>query len=444
MAYFNHAYKKTFIATKATQTELSTPGTANGRAAVTDGVLTTTGVHVSNLKSTSLAEGYQLGVGTLGLFDAKTNLSVTGTEIAAGCCPFYLAGASIKLNDKQGPFHGGYQESNKSKVINPRYIRETYKVDSNAATPAVLELGGTDDNEEENAACLKEFLCGETYYLRVEVKGSPALRFANHNLYQTLQADGGCCADPSNPVPVDPVVIYLQWATQIAENPYLKDFVNPLLVVNSQSYAYNAELAVAAGLNPSNNLFVHAPTISSTAGIILMGAYVDTQFADCTFTPSDYYGLEPIQLFASEVDYNGDPCTFNGLCVVERCPGIQANGLGEQKVRELLLSESYLQNFMSDDLRIREITQGTRAYEVLSRTSLYSSFFILHSVPRFNNPSGVFDNDQYLLEIVGSDGTTAHLETEFNAIETAGCITCGGTTDYTVTGCTFTVPVMAP
>jgi hypothetical protein len=329
-------------------------------------------------------------------------------------------------------------------VINPRYIRETYKVNSNAATPAVLELGGTDDNEEGNPACIKEFLCGETYYLRVEVKGTSALRFANHDLYQTVDASGGCCADPSIPVAVDPTVIYLQWATRIAENPYLKDFVNPLLVVDGQSYAYNAELAVAAGLDPTANLYSNAPTTSSTAGIILIGAYVDTTFADCTFTPSDYYGLEPVQLYVSEVDYNGDPCTFEGLCVVERCPGIQANGLGEQKVRELLLSESYLQNFMSDDLRIREITQGTRAYEVLSRTSLYSSFFILHSVPRFNNPSGVFDNDQYLLEIVGNSGTTEYLEKEFDAIEAAGCITCGGTTDYTVTGCDFTVPVVEP
>jgi hypothetical protein len=150
--------------------------------------------------------------------------------------------------------------------------------------------------------------------------------------------------------------------------------------------------------------------------------------------------VEPVQLFASEVDLNGDPCTFEGVCVVERCAGVQANGLGETKVRDLILSESYLQNFMADDLRIREITQGTEAYKVLDRDALYGSFYILHSVPRFNNPSGVFDNDQYLLEVVGSTATLDHLEAEFDAIEKAGCITCGGTEDYSVTGCTVTVP----
>ena len=158
--------------------------------------------------------------------------------------------------------------------------------------------------------------------------------------------------------------------------------------------------------------------------MILMGAYVSTEFGDCTFQVSDYYAVEPIQIFASEVDLNGDPCTFGGMCVVESCPGVQANGTGEEKVREVILSESYLQNFMSSDLRIREITQGTAVLDVLSRTALYASFYILHSVPRFNNPSGTFDNDQYLLEIIGDTNTTAYLASEFTALEVAGCISC--------------------
>ena len=440
MAYFNHAYKKDFVATKASQAE-ATPGAPGGTAEVTDGVLTSVGIHTSSLKSISPAEGYQLGAGVVGLFDAKTNLSITSAEIAVSCCPFYLAGASIKLNDKQGPYHGGYQESHKSKLINPKYVRQTYKVEANAASAALLEIGGTAANVADNADCASEFLCGEAYYLRVEVKGTAALRFANHNLYQTVLADGGCCDDPAVPTPVDPSVIYLQWATAIAENPYMESFINPLLIVDGQAYAYDAEKAIAAGLDPATELYSDAPTTSTTAGLMLQGAYVDTKFGDCTFCPTDYYGVEPIQIFASQTDLNGDPCTYEGVCVIERCPGVQANGLGEEKVRSLIMSESYLQNFVASDLRIREITQGNRAYEVLDRNAFYSSFFILHSVPRFNNPSGVFDNDQYLLEIIGTDGTLTHLEAEFDAIETAGCITCGGTEDYTaVFACTETIP----
>ena len=174
-----------------------------------------------------------------------------------------------------------------------------------------------------------------------------------------------------------------------------------------------------------------------------MGAYVDTKFGDCTFQTSDFYGKEPVQLFASEVDLNGDPCTFGGVCVVETCPGIQANGLGEEKVRELILSESYLQNFMSSDLRIREITQGTRAYEVLSRTALYSSFFMLHSVPRYSNPSGTYDNDQYLLEIIGSEATTSFLEEAITGLNKVCGANCEIVEDYTaIASCEFELPVI--
>jgi hypothetical protein len=425
MAYFNHAFKKVFIATKPSQGQsggFDAEGAAGENAGVVDGVLVSTGVHVSKLKSTAASEGFQLGVGTLGIFDAKTDRSIDTTELENGCCPFYFAGASIKLNDKQGPQHGGYQESHKSKVINPKYVRKGWIAVANPATAAFVQVGATPDNLAD-ASCAKEFLCGETYYLRVEVKGTAALRFANHNLYQTLQADGGCCDDPSNPTPVaeNGLDVYKQWAVAIAENPYLKDFIRPILVVDGDSYAYDEASAVAAGLDPSK-VFSAVTTSATAVGLILQGAYVDTTFGDCTFQTSDYYGKEPIQIYASEVDYNGDPCTFDGICVVETCPGVQANGLGEEKVRELLLSESYLQNFMHSDLRIREITQGTRAYEVLDRQAQYDSVFLLHSVPRFSNPSGVFDNDQYLIEIIAPEGdASAVLDIVTKTLECAGC-----------------------
>lgn len=516
MAYFNHAFQKCFLATADTVAESGTPGQSGGQAGITNGILTTTGVHVSNLKSTSSAEGYQIGKGVLGIFDAKTHLSVEASDVGNDCCPFYIANASIKSNDMQGPFHGGYQESNKSKIINPKYIRKTYKVHSNAANAAFLQIGGTPDNfggqvtaldagslsagtgysdavdvpvtggtgmgltvditqtagvidtvaindpgygytagdtvtittgnadatidvdtvSAQGDGCDKEFLCGEQYYIRVEAKGADALRFANHNLYRDLMADGGCCADPATPVAVTDDVIYLQWATQIAEDNYLKDFIRPVLVVDGQSYAYDADAATALGLDPATELFSDAPAATMSAGIILIGAYQETKFGNCTFVPTDYYSVEPIQIQVSEVDLNGDPCTWGGVCVVTDCKGVQASGLGETVIRNVLLHESYLQNFMADDLRIREITQGTDIFDVVDRESLYSAFYILHSVPRYNNPTGVFDNDQYLLEIFGASAMADDLETFFDELGADGCTTCPATDDYTVTPCT--------
>jgi len=57
--------------------------------------------------------------------------------------------------------------------------------------------------------------------------------------------------------------------------------------------------------------------------------------------------------------------------------------------------------YTGQDLRIREITNGTDVYDAVDRTAFYTRYYIQHSVPRFNNPTGTFDNDQYLLEIVG-------------------------------------------
>ena len=107
------------------------------------------------------------------------------------------------------------------------------------------------------------------------------------------------------------------------------------------------------------------------AGMIFNGAYVDTKFGDCTFQLTDFYEVEPVKLYVSEVDLNGDPCTFDGICVVKECQSRQANGLGETMLRELTLSESYRQNFFATDLRIREITQGNQIVEAIDRNALY-------------------------------------------------------------------------
>lgn len=502
MSYFNHAFQKVFLGTGATRV---------GAPSITDPATSGGFVLTSGVASVTLG-GANLGPGYFGFFNKDSYASVNEGDLTPGeCCPLVLAAASLKANDMQGPFHGGYKESNKSKYINPRLISKLYVVDPCTPQQHIVHIGNTnytgtsvdgvssfdllslvggtgytdpgavgvattggtgsgllvdyvtdgagvitsitisdpgigytvgdtvtvtgggadatidvatvDASVVSDAACGIPFYCDETYYLRIDVKGTSALRFANHNLYRTLDASGGCCADPSVPVAVTSDVIYKQFVEQIATDPYLKDFILPILVVDGDSFAYDEASAAAAGL-AAGKIIANAPAATIAAGMILMGAYVSTEFGDCTFQVSDYYAVEPIQIFASEVDLNGDPCTFGGMCVVESCPGVQANGTGEEKVREVILSESYLQNFMSSDLRIREITQGTRVLDVLTRSALYSSFYILHSVPRFNNPSGTFDNDQYLLEVIGDTDTTAYLDDLFTALEQVGCISC--------------------
>ena len=439
MAYFNHAFTKMFLGTGET---ISSPFTTTG------GFVTAPGITTAQLS--------QVAPGYFGFFD-KNYESVSEGSLS-GCCPLILASSSLLAKDKIGPFHGGYKETNKSKVINPKYVQKAYKVTTcvpkqtvvSVGTTPQITAGGLDVNKFQGgtteAGCNFEFLCGETYYLRIDVKGSPALRALNHNAYQTLSAYTGCCAG-AVPTAVDSTLVMIEWAKALIINNYLKDFVLPV-VFDEAGVAWYAPGTTVDPLSGAAVLSTqwwtayvsggHTP--GATAGLRLFGAFVETKFGNCSFQVTDFFEKEPIKVYASMVDYTGDPCTFEGICVYNDCLGLQGMGFGEQVVRDLIKAESYLQNFFHSDIRVREITQGFDILNSVNRNALYTRYFLLHSVPRFNNPTGVFDNDRYMLEIivpeanplvpVGNAALDSFLTTWLNncvdcvALETQGCEYC--------------------
>jgi hypothetical protein len=390
MAYFNHAFQKSFYVDTLTN--------YSGQLG-TNGALT---------------------VGELAVFNAKTWAGITWANLDQNCCNIVIANGSLYQNDKIGKFHGGYLESNKSKEINAKYVSRLYQVTANAPQAMVVNVGSTPYTVDAGTAnCCKEFLCGETYNLRLDVKGSPALRLLDHNSYLTVDAYTGCCdPDAIAPAPVDPRKVMLSWAEQIVNSPLMNPFIFPVVTYSNNNgttwtlYYPNTfdvtTLPVIAGFTYANYEDWTEAAYANTmcAGLVLNGAYVDTKFLDCTFQISDFYEKEPVRIYASEVDLNGDPCLFTGICVVNECLGLQPNGLGETVAREMILSESYRQSFFATDLRIREITQGNQILDVIDRSALYDGVYLQHNVPRFNNPTGVFDNDQYLLAFYSLNGGT--------------------------------------
>lgn len=384
------------------------------------------------------------GAGTLGnfgLYDAKSfkNISSASGIIATEAGkPFIFASSSLTPStDKVGPFHGGYAESNKSKVINPKYISEAYVVAPKAPSQSVTYVGQTATTAAApyNCAC-PNFLCGETYYLRIDIKGSPALRFLNHNAYQVLSYYTGCCSS-TTPNEVDPAFVMIGWAQQIVgtqttpyddANPILSPFVLPVVQIQNPStgvWTYwsrnGGNVTINGSVITTADWDTYVTPVGVTAadvcaGLILAGAYVDTKFGDCSFEPTDFFEKSPIQIYASEVDESGDPCVFQGLCVKRGSGsandpgtsglgpvlGVQGEGFGETIVRDLILSERYRQNNWNDDPRIREITLGDAPLTAISRNASYFRYVIQHNVPRFNNPSSTFDNDQYTLHIITS------------------------------------------
>ena len=502
MAYFNHAFQKAFLGTGATRTGVAIDrlGTTPISTSTQFGYVTTDGVPTYGLNQLKSSAASEYANGYFGIFSPSTNLTITPSS----CCNVYLAGSAIYDNDKIGPLTGGYQETNKSKMINPKYVSRFYSVapcspqnnvihvgstywtagggvtsgsittagvgyapnsttavgvnttnvtgtgtglelaitiaggvptvteivnpgkgyvvgntvtiNSPSGTPgtlAVYTISAVTASHPQigcglETDCCKEFLCGETYYLRLDVKGSPALRFLNHNAYATVDAYTGCCApDAIAPTAVDSTEVMIKWANAIVNNPIIAPFIQPVVQAENGQLLYapgtSAAFLAANGATTWDLYPATAHVDGRCAGLILNGAYVDTRFGDCTFQVSDFYEKEPVKLYASEVDLNGDPCLFQTLCVVTECEGLQVQGLGETVLRELVLSESYRQNFLATDFRIREITQGNQIIGAIDRGALYYRYVLIHNVPRFNNPSGTFDNDQYALTIFSTD-----------------------------------------
>jgi hypothetical protein len=526
MAYFPHAFQKMLVSSSF----VTTAGTATSA----------------------------LTAGQLAVVDASTNNSlVLSGAISYQTSPLvYLAQGSFHTTDKLGPFHGGYKESVKSKGINPKYISAFYVSEPGIPVQDIVKVTAT-------TGC--NIACNSTYRLRLDIKGSPALRFLTHNAYFTLDAYSGCCDASNNNV--DPNVVLLGWADRLALYPTVKDFVqakvwNQVLVAGvaataTASGSNSLTLTERGGVQPNNrvvftpttatsatgstiagNLFtvgtatntlfsvgqvltgtnvaagttivsrvsggggtgstflvnisqtVASTTISSASPIIayvasnyipatgsgavslvyadtiqtpgigalslvtttagtavqiydsinsttyvpltgatapdtvnsfleIVGAYVDTTFGDCSFSPRDHVEYQPIEIYASITDTAGLPCTTSCFVPAEVQQAIQGRGYGETLIRELILAKRYQQEPWQQDPRLREVLDYNPFGEI-SRGSKYYTYHILHSVPRKSNPSGTMDNDQYLVKVVTSARSSAFETAISTLLTTAG------------------------
>ena len=392
--YFNHAFRKSFLPIPV----------ANA-------------IDLTQAGSTSA-----LQAGEIGVFDAKTFLDVHATPTAA---PFIIAQGSYFTSDKIGGnrFLGGYQESVKSKVINPKYITRLMTVDSASAANQIQDI------------CVCNLQCGKTYNLRLDLKGSPALRLLSHNIYRTLSAFTGCCTDDCTATCtgalVDPTIAVIKWAEYIVNDPILSQYLKLAVsdwgvggdqVVITQASTSAADIATFLGelalyepTNPWDPTAADAADLQSCLTVEV--AYLDTKFGSCTFTPTDFYELMPLFVLPSLTDETGDPCNVQCFEVTETQAPAQASGVGETVLRQMILDGRYLQNAYPDStrvdsLRMREI-EADPALATINRNGLYDQVQILHSVPRFNNPTGTFDNDQYLLVVHVPAGTDTSALTNY-------------------------------
>jgi hypothetical protein len=242
MAYFPHAFQKMLVA---------------------GSFQTTTGIASSALTA-----------GQVGVFSAATNLTVdaTLTTTAYQVNPLvYIAQGSYHTVDKLGPYHGGYKESVKSKGINPKYISAYYVTEPSNPVQDIVQIAST-------PGCA--VTCNTTYRLRLDLKGSPALRFLTHNAYFTLDAQTGCCDSSNNNV--DPNIVLLGWADRLALYPTVKDFV--------QGTVWN-QVLLSTGLGATATATAaNALTVSDRTGILAGNRVVFTPTTATSATGSTIAG----------------------------------------------------------------------------------------------------------------------------------------------------------
>ena len=372
MAYFNHSFCKSWLAVGAA------PADATATSAFT--------------------------AGQMALVDGTTYLVDTPADISAAGHHALLVGGNFHPADSIGnnPGHGGYQESIKSKGINFRYVSRLGVAEPVAPAQATAEIcvGST---------CAP---CGSNMFVRIDVKGSPALRFLNHNAYAIGDSSGDAAAN-GGPLPglccatgqeyLDPAMALAASMQMLLADPLIMPFVaeSPtagiVVTVAATPTTYTIAEILDGTYTPSTDPV--GDEVSACATVI--GAYVDTKFGDCSFDTRDHYNKEPVQIIASILDETGNPC--NDCGVLTTTPGQMPQTSGETVLRQLLLTERYMQNPFNqgnkDSSRIQEIEGFDPIKGAVDRSINYQVYYLQHSVPRFNNPSGVFDNDQYLYEI---------------------------------------------
>jgi len=410
MSYFNHAYKKMFLAKTVEQAAATTTA--------------------------------ELEAGEVALVDASSYVSV----VSSGTCPdeFLIVQGNLNEVDTLGgnPLHGGYSESIKSKIIKKNYVNAMWKVDGTlASADPVVKLG---------LPAVSGFAATDHPQIRIDLKGSEVLRSLNRNEYFIADATG-CGASGTGLL--TGLEVLTAWKDAINGDPIMSKFVSATVT----------EAAAADGTDATNLLPAQEAHLSITVN------YLATTFNANSFDTRDAYNTEPLTLTVSAIDDDGDACgssvieagvdvytdiTDAATAVIE-APLLTATGVsavrtaptvtGECVLRDLIQDGRYRQDGgfsqgNKDSNRFREIEGGAKLVAAITVADPYSIYYLQHSVPRFNNPTGVFDNDQYIVAVAVKRYTDATDTTETGEIAKMDTL---WDQIATLTGLTITTPLVA-
>jgi hypothetical protein len=253
MSYFSHAFHKVFIG---------------------NGTVKTTG---------STAD---LTAGDLGFYDYSTFKALTTTPAATFKKMFIIAQGSYHTVDSLSPFFGGLKESVKSRGINPAFIEKLY---SSTASDPIADVWTVGYNGVTTACDCLAGRCGNTYTLRIDVKGDATLRTFDRNLYRYITVETPCCGEGCD-VCVDEVVNPLWLATsfvnRINTDMQLKNFVQAELIysvlptfVAADVLTYTISLS-ASKTNAEVATAYPTATVTGATGTAFTLVFTGVEYAD--------------------------------------------------------------------------------------------------------------------------------------------------------------------
>lgn len=360
--------------------------------------------------------------GLVGVYPTPLGTGVYGSATTGTSTPCIIGVGSWHTTDSISPLWKGLKEPEYTQIIDWKKVTLFQKTVAVAAQNQVVNWGW---NQSSGSTTGPLFNCATTYNLYIELQGMPALNFLDHQMYKTFSATGACCTTDCTSgctsAYVDAACIMLQWKDGINQDPYWPSFVTPIVLVkngssSTQVYsAYDTSQGVGTGTYTCNT----SDPSSVIACMQLTVAYADTNFNNCTFSPTDYFGIEPL-IVANVSLFNQDasPCAVN-TTINSTVPNLfneitaprQVRGLGRQVVRNLIAWAAYRQEYFPDSLtsvdllRMREIENFTQLNDI-DQTALYDSIILRFNQTRSWNYSSITDQDEYTLTFYVPTGTT--------------------------------------
>ena len=208
-------------------------------------------------------------------------------------------------------------------------------------------------------------------------------------------------------------------------------------VVGTTTGGADTFTGIAAGATGTTSHF--SKNIWAVVITLKTSCELQTQFSSCSFDTRDFYLLGGLKTTVDLQDEAGVPCVACQGFVTDGATGAGANQTAdfaqrrtssETGINDILMTENYRQSPYNqgnrDSARFRQQEGMGGIVDALGRDATTSTcnghfkvYHMIHNVPRFNNPSGVFDNDQYHYRIYTKCSGGVDIDAEWLAIATA-------------------------